>query len=905
MNDNSEDVMHNRNTRVSTGIVRGVVLLFFVCLLCGRMTGQIYVSPSGNDTNDGSIGSPYATIGKAMSVVTAGGTIYLRDGIYYNAGTLRPNRSGSAGSFINLWAYPGEHPIVDFSPETYSSSSRGFYLSQDYWYLKGLVVRYAGDNGIYITGAHNIVEDCVIYGNKDTGLQISGGGSYNITINSDSFLNYDSLTHGGNADGFDAKLDIGPGNEFHGCRAWNNSDDGYDLFEGQYRVLFDSCWSFHNGYNLWGDLAFGGNGNGFKVGGNYIPASHILTRCVAFDNKSKGFDQNHNTAGCALYNCTAYRNQSKNFSFPEVPTTGQDTLINNVQYSGSVSLEASALLSSNSWQLFTVTGADFVTLDTSLATAPRNPDWSIPTNGFLRLAPGSQMIDAGQNVGLPFMGSAPDLGAFETASGSWIYTIISSAGTGGTISPSGYVTAHSGDSALFTVTPSTGYHILNVIVDGNPVGALSGYTFYGVTTGHTISATFQINSYTISVSSGPNGTVVPGGSLSVIYGVDTTILFQPNQGYHVDSVFVDSVYIGKPSSYTFHAVQSNHSLFVAFSINKYSLSIIPPDSGLVGVAPVQALYDSGTTVQLTATPVPGYHFVNWTGDAGGSTNPLNVLMTRNLSIGATFALTLYALPFASGWNLVSLPAHVPDGRKAALFPQAISVAFRYNYSYFIEDTLQPGIGYWLKFGAADTVNVTGPEIIAETLAVVAGWNLIGTVSDTISIQSITSIPPGLVTSKFFGYNGGYKISDTLVPGKGYWVKVGQGGSLVLSGAGGNQQSGRNIRISGFDGEIPPVPPVGSDHVQAPAIPKSVALAQNYPNPFNPSTQIEFQIPTSSHVTLAVYDVLGRKLEVLVDEQMNAGIYNRVWNAQGYESGVYFCRLTAGSHTEMKKMILMK
>jgi len=279
MNDKREDAMHNRTMRMSSGIVRGAVLLFIVALFSGRMSGQIYVSPTGSDTSDGSIGSPFATIGKAMSVVTAGGTIYLRDGIYYNSGTLRPNKSGSAGAYINLWAYPGEHPIVDFSLEPYSSSSRGFYLSQNYWYLKGLVVRYAGDNGIYITGAHNIVEDCVIYGNKDTGLQISGGGSYIITINSDSFLNYDSLTHGGNADGFDAKLDIGPGNEFHGCRAWNNSDDGYDLYEGQYRVLFDSCWSFHNGYNLWGDLAFAGNGNGFKVGEITSPP-HIFSRAV-------------------------------------------------------------------------------------------------------------------------------------------------------------------------------------------------------------------------------------------------------------------------------------------------------------------------------------------------------------------------------------------------------------------------------------------------------------------------------------------------------------------------------------------------------------------------------------------------------------------------------------------------
>ena len=122
--------------------------------------------------------------------------------------------------------------MIDFSPQPRGTSSRGFAMPNSYWHVKGLVIHSAGDNGIYVTGSNNTVEDCVLFDNEDTGLQISGGGSYNLVLNCDSYANYDSATHGENADGFAPKLNIGPGNVFRGCRAWWNSDDGWDLWMG-------------------------------------------------------------------------------------------------------------------------------------------------------------------------------------------------------------------------------------------------------------------------------------------------------------------------------------------------------------------------------------------------------------------------------------------------------------------------------------------------------------------------------------------------------------------------------------------------------------------------------------------------------------------------------------------------
>jgi hypothetical protein len=84
-----------------------------------------------------------------------------------------------------------------------------------------------------------------------------------------------------------------------------------------------------------------------------------------------------------------------------------------------------------------------------------------------------------------------------------------------------------------------------------------------------------------------------------------------------------------------------------------------------------------------------------------------------------------------------------------------------------------------------------------------------------------------------------------------------------------------------------------------------ALCQNFPNPFNPSTAIEFSLPQSAHVTLKVYDILGRQVATLVAEDYPAGTFTAVWDADAMASGVYFYQLTAGSYVETKKMMLIR
>jgi hypothetical protein len=88
-------------------------------------------------------------------------------------------------------------------------------------------------------------------------------------------------------------------------------------------------------------------------------------------------------------------------------------------------------------------------------------------------------------------------------------------------------------------------------------------------------------------------------------------------------------------------------------------------------------------------------------------------------------------------------------------------------------------------------------------------------------------------------------------------------------------------------------------------PGEFVLAQNYPNPFNPSTRIPYYLPHQAHVTLAVYDMLGRLVETLVDEDQEQGAQELVFDAGRYSSGHYLYRLTAGGVTQTKMMTIVK
>jgi hypothetical protein len=259
------------------------------------------------------------------------------------------------------------------------------------------------------------------------------------------------------------------------------------------------------------------------------------------------------------------------------------------------------------------------------------------------------------------------------------------------------------------------------------------------------------------------------------------------------------------------------------------------------------------------------------------------------------------------WNMVSVPLVLADCRKSVVAPTAISPAFAYDGGYTVKDTLARGVGYWLKFNGNQSYTLYGALDTLNTIDVRTGWNMIGSISAPVAVTKIASDPGGMITSKFFGYAGGYVHVDTIMPGRGYWVKVNQDGKLTLSTAGLVLPVNR-IKIVPTD-ELPPSPLGGETADATMDIPNEFSLMQNYPNPFNPSTMIGYQVPTQSYVTLRIFDVLGREVATLVDAVEVPGYksvnFDANSTADGLASGVYYYRLQAGSFIETKKLLLLR
>ncbi len=265
---------------------------------------------------------------------------------------------------------------------------------------------------------------------------------------------------------------------------------------------------------------------------------------------------------------------------------------------------------------------------------------------------------------------------------------------------------------------------------------------------------------------------------------------------------------------------------------------------------------------------------------------------------------------SSRWSIFSLPMNVYNPRVSVLFPSALKgpYCFTADSGYQLKDTLEKGIGYWIRFPSEGTVKIFGHPVEAETIVVRNGWNLVGTIHTPLLVTAVRSDPPGMVVSNFFGYEGGYTVADTLMPGCGYWVKAGEEGRLILSSLGNVPMSSQIKIIPGS--ELPPALPdenVGSGKL----IPTRYELGQNYPNPFNPLTRITYGLPERSTVKLEIFNMLGQNVATLVNGDKEAGYHTVEWNAP-IGSGLYFYRMTAvcssepsKTFTQVKKMLLVK
>ena len=295
----------------------------------GFKDGDIYVSAKGSSEGDGSYEKPMDFV-TALNTVKPGNTIWMFSATYYVYDMYKApviiseDNSGTADAYKTVSSINGKPVTINFDGMAEEGSNRGITLDGSYWHFYDIDICNAGDNGMLLSGDHNVIELCRFYANHDSGLQISRYNtsynsieqwpSYNTILNCTAYDNKDIKTCE-NADGFAAKLTCGEGNVFDGCISYCNSDDGWDLYAKPATgpigvVTIKNCIAFGNGKLTDGSGSADGDMNGFKLGGSNgaCPTPHVVENCLAFNNGATGFTDNGNGGAIKMSNCIAVNN---------------------------------------------------------------------------------------------------------------------------------------------------------------------------------------------------------------------------------------------------------------------------------------------------------------------------------------------------------------------------------------------------------------------------------------------------------------------------------------------------------------------------------------------------------------------------------------------------------------------
>ncbi|MDT9696046.1 right-handed parallel beta-helix repeat-containing protein [Streptomyces sp. P17] len=337
--------------------------------------------------------SSTAQLESAVKNAVAGTTIQVRGGTYTPSATLKSTANGTGSARITLKAHPGEKVRIDGSKLADGSWLAGIY--GDYWTVQDLTFQNSPAQGFVATSSvGGVFKNLVTANNGDSGFTLRGDGTTdNLVQNLDSYGNYDPAGHGQNADGIAVKFGSGTGNRITGARLYNNSDDGLDLWQFSSPITIDHSWAFGNGKNRWGDTAFEGNGNGYKLGGGGVTVAHTVNNNAAWDNTLNGFTENSNPGAIVLNRNTAYSNAEAGFYF----ATGKARLARNLAVSnkgGLSKLGSSTVSAANNWDSG-VSAPAFRSVDAATAYGARKADGSLPATAFLTT--GSTTIGATMN----------------------------------------------------------------------------------------------------------------------------------------------------------------------------------------------------------------------------------------------------------------------------------------------------------------------------------------------------------------------------------------------------------------------------------------------------------------------------------------------------------------------------
>ncbi|MDP2037570.1 MAG: T9SS type A sorting domain-containing protein, partial [Ignavibacteria bacterium] len=408
-----------------------------------------------------------------------------------------------------------------------------------------------------------------------------------------------------------------------------------------------------------------------------------------------------------------------------------------------------------------------------------------------------------------------------------------------------------------------------------------------------------IPQFTVVTNSLPVNAGIVSGAGTYENGSNVTVIATANNGYRFSNWTVENTVVSSSSSYTF-VINSNRELTANFSSNSYTLTVTA-SNGTVTKSPDQLDYNSGSLVQLTATPNSGYSFIGWSGNASGNTNPLTVTMDGNKSITANFLLNKYTIAITSANGTVTK------------HPDLTS----YNHGTVVTLTASASPGYAFSSWSGDISGTENPIAVTveKNFSVIANYKKVNRppvftkafTDTTIDVHNVQVLfkykfaaadPDGDVVN--FRLDSGPTGATMSSNGLFSWVplttQAGQGFIVMVTISDGDLSETKVASI-----KTNPV----IVNIDGNTVPSVFSLSQNYPNPFNPTTKIQFSIPRESYVSLIVYNAIGQEISKLVSQYLPAAKYSITFDASKYQNGIYFYKLVTDGFSETKKMILMK
>jgi hypothetical protein len=510
-------------------------------------------------------------------------------------------------------------------------------------------------------------------------------------------------------------------------------------------------------------------------------------------------------------------------------------------------------------------------------TASAGPGGSISPNGAVSVACGddqsftitpdpcyliADVLVDGVSVGAVSNYTFNDVMANHTIDASFVlgtYTITASAGPGGSITPGGAVSVNCGDDQTFTIAADPCRHIVDVLVDGVSVGAVSSYTFTDVMANHTISASFALTTYTITATAGAGGSIAPSGAVSVSCGANQGFTITPDPGFAVFDVLVDGSSVGPVGTYTFTGVSANHTIHATFiDTQDPSCQVLVPngfETLIIGLpAPLTWLASDNDTVtcvklRLSRNGIGG----PWETIASCAPNTGVYLWT--VTGPATNNAIFQIIVHDAAGNTCTDASDLPFRLVEVITPTLLST--------FEALPLEEGVRLRWKLSEPEGYIASGIE---RSESPEAGW---------------TAVEAPVTVS-----NGTSSLVDvSAMPGVTYWYRL-----SALT------RSGQQVTF-------------GAISVTAGAPITRFAMAPVLPNPVRGPAHVILSVPEAGRVHLSIFDVMGRERVVLADDVLAPGRYDFTWSGDTSEgrapSGIYFVRAVGLGQNLVQRLVVVR